>query len=375
MLSYVRFLICLAGIATAVGYTDDSRSACRGDGPTGVAANVVLITLDGLRGEEVFTGADKRLIAADNGVKEPEKCLDSFWTEDPVERRRRLLPFLWSRMESDGWIAGDIDRNSIVRVTNGMYFSYPGYNEILTGFPDPKVDSNDKKYNTNVTVLEWLHSKPEFQGRVAAYGSWDVFPYIINDRRSGIPVNAGWEPLVTGDAKRLEALNFVAANLFREWDGVRYDAFTVQGAVEEIHAKQPRVLFVSLGETDDWAHGGRYDRYLLTAQQNDRFIETLWNTTQSLDAYRDKTLFLVTTDHGRGDGREGWKNHSRLLQGSERIWIAAFGAGLVRHGIDEGGEFEQAQVASTVARALGHDFQEHDSKVRPPLPILKSAAP
>jgi hypothetical protein len=112
--------------------------------PTGVAANVVLITLDGLRGEEVFTGADKRLIAADNGVKEPEKCLDSFWTEDPVERRRRLLPFLWSRMESDGWIAGDIDRNSIVRVTNGMYFSYPGYNEILTGFPDPRLTRTTK---------------------------------------------------------------------------------------------------------------------------------------------------------------------------------------------------------------------------------------
>jgi hypothetical protein len=332
---------------------------------------VILITLDGLRGEEMFAGADKRLIVPDNGVKEPEKCTEAFWAEDPIERRRILLPFLWSRMDDQGWIAGDIERSSIVRVTNGLYFSYPGYNEILSGFPDPGVNSNNKRYNENTTVLEWLHGKPEFSSKVAAYCSWDVFPFIINDRRSGIPVNAGWQKFTRGDSGRLETLNFVSENLFREWDGVRYDSLTVQGAIEEIKTHRPRVLFVSLGETDDWAHAGRYDRYLLTAQQNDRFIRTLWELTQSMESYRDQTLFLVTTDHGRGDGKQGWKNHSLLLHGSERIWIAAFGAGLAATGIDEGGEFEQAQVASTVAAALGYDFRSHDERVRPPLPILK----
>ena len=29
-------------------------------------------------------------------------------------------------------------------VTNGMFFSYPGYNETLCGFPDPRIHSNDK---------------------------------------------------------------------------------------------------------------------------------------------------------------------------------------------------------------------------------------
>jgi hypothetical protein len=38
-------------------------------------------------------------------------------------------------------------------VTNGKKFSYPGYNEILTGSGDPRIDSNDKKPNRNVTVL------------------------------------------------------------------------------------------------------------------------------------------------------------------------------------------------------------------------------
>ncbi|MGI8992391.1 MAG: hypothetical protein ACR2I2_22775, partial [Bryobacteraceae bacterium] len=41
-------------------------------------------------------------------------------------------------------------------VTNGLNFSYPGYSETLCGFADPRIKSNDKVPNPNVTVLEWL---------------------------------------------------------------------------------------------------------------------------------------------------------------------------------------------------------------------------
>ena len=336
--------------------------------------NVVLVTLDGLRGEEVFTGADKRLISKESGVKNVDACTSQFWDEDAVQRRRTLMPFLWDRIENrEGWIAGNPDEDSSVRVTNGLFFSYPGYNEILSGFPDPWVNSNDKRYNKNTTVLEWLHQQAGFQGRIAAYGSWDVFPFIINDQRSKIPVNAGWMPLTVGSPEKIEAANFIASQLFHEFEGVRYDSITTLGAIEELKSKKPRVLFVSLGETDDWAHSGRYDLYLLTAQQNDRFLAELWTTTQSIEQYRDKTLFIVTTDHGRGDGREGWKNHSILLTGSERIWIAAWGVPLKSTGIDRGGKFTQSQVAATVAAALGYDFKSSNPKIATPLPVIEEA--
>lgn len=333
--------------------------------------NVILVTLDGLRGEEVFRGADPRLITKENGVSKPEECKSAFWRESIEERRATLMPYLWDRIATgDGWIAGDPDGESVVAVTNGLYFSYPGYNELLSGFADPWVNSNDKRYNRNITVLEWLHGMPEFQSRVAVYASWHVFPYIINDRRSGIPVNAGWQKITVGESAKVETLNFVSEQLFHEFDGVRYDSITALAAIEEIRTRKPRVLFVSLGETDDWAHAGRYDRYLLTAQQNDRFLRLFWETVQEIDQYRGKTLLLITTDHGRGDGREGWKNHSVLLNGSERIWIAAIGAGLLKRGIDREGKYEQAQIAATVAASLGRDFPSLKSEIKPPLPIV-----
>ncbi len=336
-----------------------------------VCRNVILVSLDGFRPEEMFSGADERLMIPELGVKELDKYKRKYGHDDAVQRRRLLMPHLWRQIDQGGWIAGDPLQESHVRVTNGLNFSYPGYNEMLTGFADPKVDSNAKKYNENVTVLEWLNKQPELAGKVAAFSSWDVFPFIINDQRSGIPVNAGWSPLTIGEPARLAGLNYAAEYTIHEWGGVRYDAYTAAGAMQAMRATQPRVLYVSLGETDDWAHSGRYDHYLDSVQLDDSFIQQIWDTAQELDAYRGTTAMVIATDHGRGDGREGWKSHSADLPGSENIWVAAFGTGVAATGEDHGGSFTQSQVAPTVARLLGYDFQATDKRIADPLPICQ----
>jgi hypothetical protein len=56
-------------------------------------------------------------------------------------------------------------------VTNNRNFSYPGYNETLTGIADPRIDSNDKKLNPNITVVEWLHNRPAYRGKLAAFAA------------------------------------------------------------------------------------------------------------------------------------------------------------------------------------------------------------
>ena len=81
-------------------------------------------------------------------------------------------------------------------VSNPWYFSYPGYNEILTGEVDESINSNDKVFNPNKTILERLNAQPEFKNSTALFGSWDVFPYIVNTQRSKVQVNAGFMPLL-----------------------------------------------------------------------------------------------------------------------------------------------------------------------------------
>lgn len=335
--------------------------------------NVILVTLDGLRCQELFGGADQRLINKEDGkVERPELTRQKFWDEDITTRRQKLMPFFWDVVARQGQVFGDPDHDSQVLVDNGRYFSYPGYNEILTGFADPSIDSNEKKLNKNLTVLEWLHRSPEYQGKVAAFCSWDVFPYIINEARSGIPVNAGWEPLEHFENVAVQrAYNDMARQLPRYWQSVRYDAFTFRGAYEYMKTQKPRLLYVALGETDDWAHDGRYDLYLNAARSADDFIRQLWELVKSMDTYRGKTALIISTDHGRGDGRQGWKNHSRELSGSERIWIAVMGPGVRGLGVRQGVQAVQGQVATTVAHLLGKDFVSVDNRIKPSLPLTR----
>jgi hypothetical protein len=331
--------------------------------------HVVLITTDGLRWQEVFGGADEQLLNKDAGVSDPAALKQEFWRDTPGARREALLPFLWTVIAKEGQVFGNVRQGSVVRVTNGHNFSYPGYNELLSGKADPRVDSNDKKPNPNVTVLEWLNGRGAYRGRVAAFGSWDVFPWILNRERSGVVVNAGFEPLSSpGDPARRAMLNQLLADTTPFVEGVRHDSFTFAAALDYVRAARPRVLYLGLGETDDWAHLGRYDNYLRTARRFDDYVRRLWEQMQAMDGYRGRTTFVITTDHGRGEAPVEWKSHGEKIPASENIWIAVIGPDTPARG--EGAHAEtltQSQVAPTVAALLGEDFAGASAGVARPI--------
>ena len=179
---------------------------------TPVSQNVVIITLDGYRWQEMFSGAAQEYFKRDS-KGQPQAAEKRFWRPDAGERRKLLTPFLWSVVASEGQIFGDPSTNSRAHLTNGLWFSYPGYNEMFAGAPDARIDSNQKIPNPNVTVLEWLNKRPGFAGRVAAFGSWDVLPSILNVERSGIPVGTGWQPVPRPETDRDRAVNQLAADM------------------------------------------------------------------------------------------------------------------------------------------------------------------
>ena len=153
--------------------------------------NIVLITLDGVRWQEVFSGADKAILNNKSFVENEEATRDRFWVDSSERRREKLMPFFWGTIAKEGQLYGNYRIGSTAQLTNREWFSYPGYNEILVGYADHSINSNEKVWNKNVTVLEFLNSQKQFSNKVAAFCSWDVFPYIINSQRSGIPVSAG----------------------------------------------------------------------------------------------------------------------------------------------------------------------------------------
>ena len=254
-------------------------------------------------------------------------------------------------------------------MTNGLNFSYPGYNEIFCGFGDPRIDSNDPTPNPNRSVLEFLDGLPPYRGRVAAFCTWEIFRPIFRAEQSGLPVHAGWMPIEDEPlSARQRETNLLIRRLPRYWAGNAFDAVAMEAAAEHLRRHGPRVLYIGLGETDEWAHERRYDLYLDAAHEADAFLRDLWGALQEMPAYRGSTALLLTTDHGRGVDGDEWPNHGRRVAGAEAIWIAVMGPGTPALGVREGVAATQSQVAATIAALLGEDFVASSPSSAPPLP-------
>jgi phosphopentomutase/2,3-bisphosphoglycerate-independent phosphoglycerate mutase family metalloenzyme len=333
--------------------------------------NVVLIVSDGLRWQEIFTGADPLLLNEKNGgIWDKEADLRrTFWRDDVNERRKALFPFIWTTVAAHGQIFGNQLKGSIARVTNTFWFSYPGYNEMLSGHADPRVNSNEFGPNPNITVFEWLNALPDFKGRVAAFATWPAFKDIFNVERSHLPLQAGAQAPYKGAVGPREALmNELYGITTSLDDGNVYDSFLQIPLMDSFAKAQPRVLFVGYGETDDWGHMGRYDLLLHAAHSFDHYVEQLWNALQRMPAYRDQTTFILTADHGRGSGPVEWKDHGVKQPGSENIWIAVMGPDTAPLGErTQTHEVHQAQIAATVAALLGKDYRRTVSQAAPPI--------
>jgi hypothetical protein len=333
--------------------------------------HVVLIVADGLRWQEVFTGADSTLMNEEHGGiwADADTLRAHYWRADAAARRVALFPFLWRVVAQRGQVYGNQAKGSVARVTNGLAFSYPGYNEMLTGSGDPRINSNSYGVNPNLTVFEWLNRQDDLKGQVAVYATWNTFKDIFNEARSHLVMQVGRDlPYAHPTTPRQALIDTLYRTTTEMDDEDVYGSFLQIPLLEFVRAQRPAALFVGYGETDNWAHQGRYDLVLESAHAFDAYVAQLWETVQSLPDYRDRTTFIITTDHGRGSGLVDWKEHGVEQPGSENIWIAVIGPDTRPLGERSGvAPVTQSQIAATVAALLGKDFRHDVPAAAPPL--------
>ena len=130
-------------------------------------------------------------------------------------------------------------------------------------------------------MLEWLHSKQTYGGKVAAFGAWDTFHWIFNAPRARFPVNAGYDPMqMSPTTPTMDLLNSLKAESPRDQAAEPMDALTFHTALEYWKTRKPSLLFLSLGETDVWAHAGKYDEYIRAANRVDLYLKKIWEQAQ-----------------------------------------------------------------------------------------------
>jgi len=319
--------------------------------------NLIIVTMDGMRWEEIFGGVDSAILhnpAYTHNAEEVEKML---WHNSAEERRKRLYPFIWNTIAVNGQLYGNRDKGSFADVANRYRFSYPGYNEIFTGYPDTAVNSNDKIKNKNENVLEFINKQKGYTDKIAAFSTWDVIPYILNKWRNGIVANTYPDTLELGNAQA-GILNDVQAFSAKQHGGEgRTDLVTYMAAREYFKTKKPKILYISFDEPDEFAHAGKYNDYLGVSHMEDAMMADIWNLAQSMPEYKGKTTLIVTCDHGRGNKiKSQWRDHGERVEDATQIWMGVIGPDTKALGENTPGQVYQKQFAATMAALLGFKF-------------------
>jgi hypothetical protein len=282
----------------------------------GRSLRVVLVTLDGVRRNEVFGGVDAAL-AERMGVPPDERV-----------SAHDLMPNLHERVMAPGVALGAPGSGASFEASGPNYVSLPGYREILTGRRGSGCAENVCLPLDEPTLLDDLHSAGWSDDDLAVIASWETVERATSRDAASVTVTAGRHGGASRDRFRVSAWasalldGAATADPFPGRFDYRPDRYTAELALEVLKRKNPRFMMVALGDPDEYAHRKDYRGYLQSLTVADAFLGRLLD---ALETQGGETLLLVTTDHGR---EHNLARHGRWHPESRYVWLAARGARL-----------------------------------------------
>lgn len=285
--------------------------------------HVVLLTSDGVRWQDVFG-----------------------------PRGKNELPTLRRLITTDGAAIGAPTSRSVIRASGPAYLSLPGYRELLLGH-ESDCQANDCKAPTEPGLIEALSNGEP--GDVAVFASWGTVGDALRSDADAL-VSAGKKYLL-GESELAEAGllgNWTQARAESSkpgWGTYRPDRHTASLGIEYLKRREPRFLFMSLGDTDEFAHQGKREAYWRALRDFDRTVAAVQNVLNEFESRGERTLLLVTTDHGRADN---FSDHGPKFPESSRVWLLATGNAVRARGVIESPAPRRLRdVAPTVLLAAG----------------------
>jgi hypothetical protein len=320
--------------ASAEAYEDlPLPAAASGQPPVDPATSgrIVLITIDGVRAEDVFEGADPKLRPGSNVEK--------------LRRPEAVMPRTHRLVATRG-VAGGAERAGCgeVHTASGANVSLPGYLEIFTGRRTRCRDNNCDRTTSPTVLDEAAHAG---LGPIASIGSWEVLDRAVSNRSFPISRAVGADPstamLVSEGTQRWPESRPVAdqaleqlvaagerADAYPGHGRYRPDARTAAVALEYLRSAQPAFLHVGLGDPDEYGHRNDYPAYLESIGQADAFIGQVADTLDGMGELGARTTVIVTTDHGRN---RDFQHHGASSLTSARTFVLAFGGHVAKRGV------------------------------------------
>jgi hypothetical protein len=294
---------------------------------------VVLVTIDGVRWQDVFEGSSPAFSGA------------------PSIPPEQLMPRTLALVASGGIALGATrDGCGKVHTAGGSNVSLPGYLEIFTGHPSHCLDNSCSQ--ADESVLDEAARKGV--SGVASIGSWEILSKAVSGGGTGTFVSVGrsWPadvPAMDHLGELVAAGN--AADAYPGHNGYRPDVATAAIALEYFRVAKPAFFHIGLGDTDEYGHRGDYPSYLDALRRADSVIGTIADMLLTMGDDGAKTTVIITPDHGRNSD---FDNHGTFRPESARTFLIAFGPRIVPRGIGcPARDITLADIAPTIRVLMG----------------------
>ncbi|MFO0618397.1 MAG: hypothetical protein U0414_37735 [Polyangiaceae bacterium] len=243
-------------------------------------------------------------------------AIDGVLPADALAAGEDELPHL-TALGRTGYVLGGDERPILASGPN--FVSLPGYTEILSG-STPACQKNGCDERPSTTIVAEMGDAGS--APVAMLSSWESIAKIapetavVTAGRTG----GGTRKWVDCDAAtRALRIEGETSRPSPGHDDYRPDAVTRPLARSYFSCARPELMFVSLGDTDELAHGGDRKGYVAALHAADDLLGDLLEDARRLESEdRRPTVFFVTTDHGRADD---FYDHGEAYPESARVWL------------------------------------------------------
>lgn len=319
--------------------------------------NLIVITLDGLRWQEVFGDADV---------------------------------FDRDYLSTIGNLYGNRNLGNKVNVANPTNISYPGYHEIFTG-NTTGIYGNVHENSPHKSVIEFINEQEGYQGRNVSLVTLNYMPIFLY--RASDTVNGGMFPIFSKagvfengnvyvpdletlfDSETIENAEvvYLLQKSLKEQELLRPEiynygtspntqdaellSYTVGRNVMEL--LEPKVMHFYFSMTDLYGHQWKWDDYTNAARNVGVYIKDLINFVDNHPQYANNTTILITTDHGRGSS--SWGAHTSNTEGADETWFIVISPYTNKGIVNEQKQYYNEQLAQTMANILGFTYEaEHE---------------
>lgn len=263
--------------------------------PQARTQSLIFITLDGVRRHEIFEGVDPTL--AEMAKLPPAE----------VRGARDLLPNIHRLFFDEGTVLGDPRSEGGISASGPRFVSLPGYLEMMMGVSSGCTD-NDCIPEMRTTIVDELAATMP-PAPCGVFASWEAVARaaITGEPRGFLTISAGREE----------------GSDIPPWPGhgaYRPDRVTASLALHYLREKQPRFLWISLGDTDEYAHHDNYPGYLEALRAADDVIGSVARALDEMGETGERATVIVTTDHDRSPN---FKDHGE--PGTGDVWLLARG--------------------------------------------------